>query len=330
MTTYIIRRLLQAIPTLMGVTLISFFLMQAAPGDPVQLLTFNPDTTAEAQAELRRQLCLDRSVPEQYMIWLVGDVRKGVCQQRGILRGDFGTSFYDKRPVLDMFMERIPATLELTVISLVIGLLIGVPIGAYSAVKRGKWFDNTSRFFAVVFDAIPAFWFALILILVFATNLGWLPVNGRVTLTGDVESIFWDRVQHIILPATVFAVGGIALYSRFMRAETLEVIRSEYVRTAKAKGLSNGRVYFVHALRNALIPIATFLGPAIAGLIGGSVIIERIFGWPGIGRLTFDAIAARDFPLVMASTMIAAVLVIIGNLLSDVLYAIIDPRIRLG
>ena len=174
MTTYIIRRLLQAIPTMFGVTIISFFLMQAAPGDPVLLLTFNPDTTAEAQETLRRQLCLDRSIPEQYMIWMIGDVRKGVCQQKGILRGDFGTSFYDKRPVLDMFIERIPATLELTVAALAIGLILGIPIGAYSAVRRGKAFDNVSRFFAVVFDAIPAFWFGLILILVFATNLGWL------------------------------------------------------------------------------------------------------------------------------------------------------------
>ena len=328
MLAYILRRLLQSIPTMIGITMISFFIMQAAPGDPVQILSFNPDSTPEAQAKLREQLCLDRSLPEQYLVWVAGDFR-GKCEMRGIIRGDFGTSFYDKRPVLDMFMERIPATLELTAVALVFGLMLGLPIGAYSAVRQGKMFDNVSRFFAVVFDAIPSFWFGLILILLFATTLGILPVGGRITLSGDVESILGDRLKHIILPAFVFAVGWIAFFSRYMRAETLEVIRMEYVRTAKAKGLSNSTIYFKHAARNALIPIATFLGPAVASLIGGAVVIERIFSWPGMGRLIFDAISQRDYPLIMASVVIGAVLVIAGYLISDVLYVIIDPRIRM-
>lgn len=329
MTAYIIRRLLQAIPTIIGITIIAFLLMHLAPGDPIDLITYQPNITPEAKADLRAQLCLDRPLPEQYAVWLVGDWR-GHCQQRGLIRGDFGESFYEKRPVLEMIGEKIPATLELTTAALIIGLLIGVPIGAYAAVKQGGWFDNLSRFFAVIFDAIPAFWLGLVLILIFATTLGWLPTGGRTSLNLGNNPSLIDRIQHLILPVFVFAVGWIAVLSRYMRAETLEVIRQDYVRTAKAKGLANNRVYLWHAGRNALIPIATILGPAIAGLIGGAVVIERIFAWPGLGRLLFDAVSARDYPVVMAGVILGSVLTILGNLLSDILYVIVDPRIRLN
>ncbi|HEX6387117.1 MAG TPA: ABC transporter permease [Anaerolineae bacterium] len=327
MTSYLARRLLQAIPTLLGITVISFILMQAAPGDPIQLLTFNPDMTEASRAKLRQQLCLDRPLPEQYFIWVFGDLR-GECAMRGLVRGDFGTSFYDKRPVLEMIMERIPATLELSAVALAFGLLVGLPVGAYAAVRQSSWFDNVSRFWAVVFDAIPSFWFGLILILIFSTNLGWLPVGGRVPLHVANPSLV-DRLRHLAMPAFVLGVGWVAVFSRFMRAETLEVIRQDYVRTALAKGLRARRVYFWHAARNALIPIATLLGPAIAGLLSGAVVIERIFSWPGLGRLTFDAVVQRDYPIVMAGVIVGSILVIVGNLLSDVLYVIIDPRIRL-
>ena len=327
MTAYLVRRLLQAIPTILGITLISFILMQAAPGDPIQILTFNPDMTEASRQKLRQQLCLDRSLPEQYFIWVFGDLR-GECAMRGLVRGDFGTSFFDKRPVLEMIAERIPATLELSAVALSFGLLVGLPVGAYSAVRQGSWFDNVSRFWAVVFDAIPSFWFGLLLILVFSTRFGWLPVGGRVPLHVSDPS-FLDRLRHLIMPAFVLGVGWVAVFSRFMRAETLEVIRQDYVRTALAKGLKFQRVYFWHAARNALIPIATVLGPAIAGLLSGAVVIERIFSWPGLGRLTFDAVVQRDYPIVMAGVIVGSILVIIGNLLSDVLYVVIDPRIRL-
>lgn len=327
MTKHLVSRLLQAIPTIIGITMISFLLMHLAPGDPVDLLTYQPNVTPEQKQELEKKLCLDRSLPEQYIVWIVGDWR-GVCQQRGLLRGDFGTSFYEQRPVLAMIVEKIPATLELTGLSLIVGLLIGVPIGAYAAVKQGGWFDNLSRIFAVVFDAIPSFWFGLILILIFATTLGWLPIDGRTTLNLPGGPTLIDRIRHLILPVTAFAVGWIAIFSRYMRTEMLEVIRQDYVRTATAKGLTVRRVYLWHAGRNALLPIATILGPALADLLGGAVVIERLFSWPGLGRLLFDAVTARDYPLVMAGVIMGAVLTILGNLLSDIFYALVDPRIR--
>ena len=327
MTAYLVRRLLQAIPTMFGITIISFAIMQAAPGDPVQLLTFNPDMTKASRDKLRQQLCLDRSLPEQYLVWVFGDFR-GECQMRGLIRGDFGDSFYEKRPVLEMIAERIPATLELSVAALAFGLLAGLPLGVLSAIRRGGWFDNITRFWAVVFDAIPSFWFGLILILVFATQLGWMPVGGRAPLNVANPSIM-ARLQHLLLPALVLGVGWVALFSRFMRAETLEVIGQDYVRTARAKGLKERQVHFWYTARNALVPIATLLGPAIAGLISGAVVIERIFSWPGLGRLTFDAVIQRDYPIVMASVIVTSILVILGNLLSDFLYVIVDPRVRL-
>ena len=327
MTKHLIRRLLQAIPTIIGITMISFLLMHLAPGDPIDLLTRQPNITPEQKRELRHKFCLDRSLPEQYIVWIVGDWQ-GICQQRGLIRGDFGRSFYDNEPVLEMIVEKIPATLELTGLSLIVGLLIGVPVGAYAAVKQGGWFDNLSRFFAVVFDAVPSFWLGLILILIFATTLEWLPVDRRTTLNLPGGPTLMDRIRHLILPVTTFAVGWVAVLSRYMRTEMLEVIRQDYVRTAKAKGLALRRVYLSHAGRNALIPVATILGPAIAGLLGGAVVIEKVFSWPGLGRLLFDAVAARDYPLVMAGVIIGAALTIIGNLLSDIFYALIDPRVR--
>lgn len=328
MTTYIIRRLLQAIPTIIGVTLISFFIMQAAPGDPVQLLTFQPGQTSEDRERLRHELCLDRPIVIQYAIWVVGDWT-GECRQQGLIRGDFGTSFSERRPVLEMFIERVPATLQLTVYALVIGGSIGLLLGILSAVTRGSALDNVSRFFSVIFDSLPAFWFGLLLIMYFSVQLRWFPVGGRLPLNVD-DPTFLDHVRHLTLPSIVLGVTWIALMSRFMRAETLEVLNQDYVRTAKAKGLSNSKVYFKHAARNALIPIVTILGPAITTLLGGAVVVERIFSWPGIGRLTLDAVSSRDYPVVMASAILSAIIVILGNLLSDVLLVMVDPRIRLS
>jgi len=328
MISYIVRRLLQAIPTIFGVTLISFIIMQAAPGDPVQLLTFNPSADAEDRARLVHELCLDRSLPEQYFIWLCGDLR-GECTMHGLSRGDFGNSFYGRRPVMEMIGERLPATLELTATALVMGGVIGLIVGVLSAVNRGSAFDNIARFFSVVFDAIPSFWLGLLLIMYFSVELRWLPVGGRTPL--NVETItLADRIRHLAMPSIVLAVTWVALMSRYMRAETLEVIRQDYIRTAKAKGVSKFRVYFYHTARNALIPIVTILGPAITGLVAGAVVIERIFSWPGLGRLTVDAVSSRDYPVVMASVIIGSILVIFGNLLSDILLVLVDPRIRLS
>ncbi len=326
MSSYIIRRLLQAIPTVFGVTLVSFLLMQAAPGDPVAMMTFNPTNTAADRERLRREFCLDRSVPEQYAIWLFGD-RSGDCAQGGLVRGDFGTSFRDRRPVLPTILERVPATLELTGSALLVGVVVGMAVGLSSAIRRGSLFDNAGRFLSVLFDAIPSFWFGLILIMFFAVELGWLPVGGRAPLN-DPNPDPAERLRHLIMPCLVLAVTWVAVISRYMRAQSLEVINQDYVRTAKAKGLPERVVNSRHVGRNALIPIVTILGPAITGLIGGAVVIERIFSWPGLGRLAVDAVSARDYPVVMGTVLIGAVLVILGTLLADLLLVVVDPRIR--
>jgi peptide/nickel transport system permease protein len=326
MTNYILRRLLQAIPTVFGVTLLSFIIMQAAPGDPVQLMTFSPGYTAEDRERLTHEFCLDRSVAEQYIIWLIGDLQ-GKCRMRGLLRGDFGQSLYERQPVLDLILERVPATLELTGLALLLGVIAGIMIGLLSAIKRGSLFDNGSRFFSVLFDAVPQFWLGLILIMIFSVQLGWLPVGGRLPLNDPNPTVI-DRLRHLLLPMTVLAVTWVAIMSRYMRAESLEVINQDYVTSARAKGLLSRTVYVRHVARNALVPIVTILGPAITALLSGAVVIERIFSWPGIGRLAVDAVSSRDYPIVMGTVIVGAVLVILGTILADILLATVDPRIR--
>jgi peptide/nickel transport system permease protein len=248
----------------------------------------------------------------------------------GILRGDLGTSLDTKQPVWDRLVERMPATLELGVASLLLALFIGVPLGVLSAVYRGSLLDNLTRFFAGIFQAVPVFWMALLLILLFSVVLGVLPSGGRHTVTLTNEFDLVDRIRHLILPAFVLAFGGIANFSRIMRTETLEVLHTDYVRTAKAKGIAQRDVWFVHAFRNALLPLMTILGPAILGVLGGAIITETIFAWPGMGRLTFSAAIERDYPLVLGAVMFFSGLVILGNLLSDILYGVVDPRVRLS
>ncbi len=354
MTRYIIRRLLQAIPTLIGISIISFLLVNSAPGDPILIRTFDPNITDETRSIMRQQLGLDQPLPMQYMTWFSGlMVRKGdvvaqftsptnncgyvggvdmtVCNTGGgIVRGNLGTSLQTKQPVWDRSVERMPATLELGMAALFLSLVLGVPLGVISAVYRGSWFDALSRFFAVIFQAVPAFWMGLMMILLFGVALGWLPTGGRQTVTLTQEFDPLDRLQHLIMPALVLSFGGIALFSRIMRTETLEVIHTDYVRTAQAKGLPARRVWFIHALRNALIPMMTILGPAILGVLTGAVVVETVFAWPGMGRLTLNAAFQRDYPMVLGAVMFFSLLVILGNLLSDILYGIVDPRVRLS
>jgi peptide/nickel transport system permease protein len=342
MGSYIVRRLLQAVPTLVGITIISFLMMLAAPGDPVRMITFNPNSDPESTAKLRRQLGLDQPPLVQYVYWLVGndwvhidvdgDGEGDVYGTRkGILRGDFGQSLQHKRPVLDLITGRIPATLQLTLTALVVGYLIGVPVGVLSAVRSRSWFDQFARVLSVVGNAVPSFWLALILILAFSVRLGVLPMCGMRTISGASNSAFdlWDRVAHMIMPVIVLSLGTIAGISRFMRTEVIEVLGQDYIRTARAKGLRDPTVWWGHAVRNALIPIATFIGPALGSLLGGAVIIEQVFSWPGMGRLVVNGVFQRDYPLVMGSVVIGAVLYILGVLLSDILYAAVDPRVRL-
>ncbi len=356
MLRYIIKRSLQAIPLMFGITLLSYMLMTAAPGGPVYALAFKPGTSPQQRAQLAAQLGVNDPWPVQYLRWLLGDdwMRwdsngDGIADHafllpldadgdgeaeppgigHGVLRGDFGNSFVQKRPVLDVLIERLPATLELGVGSLVIGVVIGVLIGILAAVKRGGAFDNISRILAVVFDAIPSFWLGLLLILLFGAQLHVLPLQGRCKATiSDSCPPIYDRLPYLVLPTFILATGLIAGYSRFVRASMLDIINQDYIRTARAKGLNDRVVWFKHAARNALIPIATFLGPAITGILGGAVITETIFSWPGVGRAVIQAVTQRDYPVVMAVTIYAALATIFGYLLSDVLYGIIDPRIR--
>jgi peptide/nickel transport system permease protein len=354
MGRYVLRRLLQAIPTLIGVSIITFLLVSAAPGDPISLRTAgDPKMSAETKEIMRRQLGLDQPLPIQYLSWLTGiSVRPGdqvagmttpsntcgyigglditVCDSGGgILRGDLGTSIDTKEPVWERMVERMPATIQLGIASLVFSLLVGVPLGVLSAVYRGSFFDNSVRFGSVIFRAVPVYWMALMLILIFSVWLGWLPSGGRQTVTLTQQFDLWDRVQHMILPVLVLSFGPIAFFSRIMRAETLEVIHTDYVRTARAKGLAPNSIWFVHAMRNALLPLMTVMGPAIVGVLAGAVVVETIFAWPGMGRLTISAVFQQDYPMVLGAGIFFAALTILGYLLTDIFYAVVDPRVRL-
>ena len=328
-----------------GITLISYLIMTAAPGDPVSLLLFDPTIKVEQQQRLADRLGTNDPLPLQYLRWLIGDEwmvfdddGDGIPDQRptvgldrvryGILRGDFGESFFLKEPVIKLIGERLPATLELGVAVMLVSLTFGIPIGILAAVWRGTAFDSSTRVVAVIGNAIPNFWLGLLLILIFGATLGILPMGGRCAPTRGGCPPLPQRLNYMILPVTVLSLGGIAGYSRYMRASMLEQINSDYVRTARAKGLPNRTVWFKHGARNALIPIATFLGPALVGVLGGAVVTEQIFTWPGLGLLLITSITRQDYPLIMASVVIASILTIIGYIISDVLYALIDPRIR--
>ena len=354
MARYILRRLVQAIPTLLGISIITFILVNASPGDPILIRNFDPNITAEDRETIRRQLGLDQPVPIQYIRWFTGvSLRSGdvsgefgeggtrclyvglvgltICDTGGgIVRGNLGTSLQTKQSVWDRLVERMPATLELGLAGLLLALILGVPLGILSAVYRGGLLDNLIRFLAVIGQTIPSFWLGLLLIFLFGVVWGILPTGGRQTVTLTNEFDLVDRLQHLILPAFVISFGGIALFSRIMRTETLEVLHTDYIRTARAKGLAANRVWFVHALRNALIPMMTIMGPAILGLLSGAVVIETVFAWPGMGRLTLNAAFQRDYPMVLGAVMFFSVLVILGNLLSDILYGVVDPRVRLS
>lgn len=345
MIKYILRRLIQAVPTFLGITILSYMIMWAAPGDPVSLMTFDPTIKQETKERLADQLGVNDPLPIQYLRWLIGDEWKvvdengdGVPDERptdgitrvryGILRGDFGDSFYLRQDALELIIQRIPATLELSVTALIVSLTIGLPLGILAAVWRGGWFDQFTRVGAVVGNAVPGFWMGIMLILFFGAVLGVLPMGDRGCPTRGECTPLYMRLDHLILPTVVLSLGGIAGYSRYMRASMLEQINSDYIRTARAKGLPNRLVWFKHGAKNALIPIATFLGPTLTGLIGGAVITETIFSWPGMGRLLVAALTRRDYPIVMAGVVVGSILTILGYIISDVLYAVVDPRIR--
>jgi peptide/nickel transport system permease protein len=324
MWIYILKRLGLMLPMLLGITLVSFTVIHLAPGTPVDMqTTMNPKASLEAQKRLIELYGLDKPLTVQYWDWI-----------KRLAFLDFGLSFSpDRRPVWDKIKERIPVTLSLNLLSLIIILLVAIPIGVLAAVHPHSIFDRATTLLVFFGFAMPTFWLALLLIMFFGVYLDWLPISGLTSMNFSQFS-FWQKLQdlaaHVTLPVLVAAFGGLAGMSRYMRANMLEVIRQDYITTARAKGLPERVVIFKHALRNALLPVITILGLSVPGLIGGSVIFESIFAIPGMGQLFYGAVMARDYPLVMGELVIGAVLTLFGNLLADVGYALVDPRIRTG
>ena len=319
MRDFIIRRLIYAIPTLIGISIITFAIARLAPGDPIRLFTFGiRDFTEADYQQLLHRYGLDKPMPLQYIDWITNAVR-----------GNFGESLIYHRESFTMLLERVPNTLVLAGAALLLQLVIGVPLGVVAAFKRGTWVDGAIRVFGVAGHAVPPFWLGLILIIVFAVQLRWLPSLGMLTVGHDQLDIL-DRLKHLILPAFVLALTGIANYSRILRTETLDVLAQDFVRTAYAKGLRERTVVFTHALRNALIPVVTALGAVLAGLVSGALVIEQVFSWPGVGQFTFQAAIAKDYPIVQAGVMFTSTLLVISYLLRDLTYAIVDPRIKAG
>jgi peptide/nickel transport system permease protein len=315
--TYIVRRLVYAIPTLLGISVIVFLLTRLSPGDPVRLYTFGAlNITEEDIQALREHYGLNKPLYEQYGSWLFQ-----------VLQGDFGKSLQYNRPALPLLLERLPATLQLAFAALALQLAVGVPLGVIAALKRGTWIDNVIRVFGVVGHAVPTFWLGLLMIILFAVILRLMPSQGVLTVGHDVWDI-GDRIKHIIMPAFVLALAGIANYSRYLRTETLDVINQDYVRTAHAKGLPERTVVYVHALRNALIPMVTALGGLLAALVSGALVVEQIFTWPGVGQFTYAAARSKDYPVIMAGVMVASTLLVLSYLLRDIMYAVVDPRIK--
>ena len=319
MRNFILRRLIYAIPTLIGISIITFVIVRMAPGDPIRLFTFGQrDITGEDIERLRHLYGLDKPLPLQYVDWLIAMVQL-----------NFGQSFIYHQDAFQLLLTRVPATLQLAVVALALQLLIGVPLGVIAALKRGSLTDGAIRVFGVAGHALPAFWLGLMLIILFAVTLRWLPSQGVLTVGKDVWDLP-DRLRHILLPAFVLSLTGIANYSRILRTETLDVLGQDFVRTAHAKGLHERTVVFVHALRNALIPVVTALGGILAALVGGALVVEQVFSWPGVGQFTFQAAIAKDYPIVQAATMFVSVLLVISYLLRDIAYAMVDPRIKTG
>jgi peptide/nickel transport system permease protein len=319
MLTFILKRLLLAIPLLLGVATILFVVLHLAPGDPTSFY-FNPDVDPQVIALMRKNLGLDQPIYVQYLRWI-----------KSFLQGDFGTSFAQHRPVIEILKDAIPNTLLLSGVSMLIIFTVGVLVGTVQAVRQYSFADNLATVVSFFFYSMPEFWFALMLVLLFSYKFQILPASQMTSVNYEylgVPAKLWDRLQHLILPAVALGIGSAAGVARYARGGLLEVIRQDYIRTARAKGLSERKVIFKHAMRNAMIPIVTLFGLTIPFLMGGAVLIETIFAWPGMGRVIVTAIFQRDYPVVMAAAFLFAVFVVLGNLLADVLYAVVDPRIR--
>jgi peptide/nickel transport system permease protein len=318
MVRFIARRLIQAVPTLFGILLLTFLVTRLSPADPVKLMVAgNFDITPEDRAVLYHSLGLDDPLPVQFARYVLN-----------VARLDFGNSFYYHRPAIDMIAERIPNSLQLSVLSLILALVIGVPLGVVAAYRRGRPADHAIRIFSVAGHAIPEFWFGLLFVTILGVELRWFPIGSMNAIGKDGELA--DRAWHLVGPVLALAVGLIATYPRYLRTQVLEIVSQDYVRTAHAKGLRENAVRYGHVVRNTLIPIVTLFGGLLAIVLSGSVVIERVFNWPGLGRLLFDAVVNKDYPLVEASVVIGSVLLLVSYILRDIAYAIVDPRITVS
>lgn len=317
MIQYLLRRLLYTFVTLVGISIISWVIITQAPGSPIAL-TLDPKVSPKIIEQMEKNYDLDKPIYLQYFLWL-----------KRLFTGQL-YSFKDGRPVLEKIGERIGNTLLLNAVSILIIFSLAIPLGVFSARKRYTFFDNLGTFGAYLGISIPGFWLAYLLILGTVKLFGYPVLGMRSFVTEDLSTleVILDRLWHLMLPSILLSIGGIAALSRYTRSSMLEVVRQDYIRTAKAKGLPEEEVYYKHALRNALLPIVTLFGFLIPGLIGGSIIMETVFAWPGIGRLAYQSVLARDYPVVMTINTITAVLVLLGNFIADLLYAIVDPRIR--
>jgi peptide/nickel transport system permease protein len=334
MSTYLLRRLLLAIPILIGISLVVFLMLHSAGGDPA-VVKLGMRADPESVKRLRHELGLDRPLAVQYLDFLAHAVR-----------GDFGRSYQSNAPVADEVFARFPATVELATAAMLIAVVIGFVAGTIAGTRRHSWFDYSSTLAALIGVSIPTFWLGLILIIVFGLWLEWLPLSGRVDprlgadpsahflvvqslLHGD-WAVFKDALKHLILPAVTLAGWPAAIVARMTRAALIDTLGEDYVRTARAKGLSEGVIVRRHAYRNALIPVLTVIGLEFGALLGGAVVTERVFSWPGVGKLTVDAIAARDYQVTQGVVLLIGVVFVVLNLAVDVIYAVVDPRIRYG
>ena len=333
MLRFILAKLLYLIPTMIGITLVAFGFIRLLPGDPVLLMAGERGVSAERYAQIAAQLGYDKPIWQQYLHYL-----------NNLLHGDLGNSLVTKKPVLAEFLTLFPATVELGLVAIIIATVIGVPVGVLAAIKRGSWFDQISMTGALVGFSMPIFWWGLLLIIFFSGILQWTPVSGRISLmyffppvTGFmlIDSLisgqagaFKSALSHLILPSVVLATIPLAVIARQTRSAMLEVMGEDYVRTARAKGLPTRRVIGVHALRNAMIPVITTIGLQIGVLMAGAILTETIFSWPGIGKWMIDSISRRDYPVVQSGLLLIAAIVMIVNLIVDLTYGLINPRIR--
>ncbi len=339
MLKLLLQKLATLIPTVLGVTVLAFALIRLIPGDPIEIMVGERRLDPAAHAALMKQMGLDQPLPVQYVSYV-----------KQLLQGDMGKSLVTREAVSAEFAVLFPATLELAGAALLLALCLGLPLGVAAALKRGSWFDQLVMATATLGNSMPVFWWGLILIMFFSVGLQWTPVSGRVGIEFDVDPVtgfmlidsalaswrgqepgaFTSALLHLLLPAVVLGTIPMAVIARMTRSSMLEVLREDYMRTARAKGLAPTRVVVHHGLRNALIPVVTVLGLQVGSLLGGAVLTETIFSWPGIGKWLIDAIGRRDYPVVQAGILVSALIFIAVNLLVDVLYGVVNPRMRGG